>query len=69
MGFIRLKSWRKSEPHLPTALAADEEMPARLSTARVDLAAAQVMPAWIDEIAGLRSELGEAAQNGRRSGN
>jgi uncharacterized protein YceH (UPF0502 family) len=37
--------------------ASDEEVPARLSTARVDLAAAHLAPAWIDEIALLRSEL------------
>ncbi len=37
--------------------ASEEEVPARLSTARVDLAAAHLAPAWIDEIATLRSEL------------
>ena len=42
--------------------ATEEEVPARLSNARVDLAAAQVMPAWIDEIAGLRSELEKLRQ-------
>lgn len=42
--------------------ATEEEIPARISTARVDPAAAQVMPAWIDEIAGLRSELEKLRQ-------
>ena len=38
-------------------IADDEEVPARLSAARVDLAAAPAVPAWADEIAALRSEL------------
>jgi uncharacterized protein YceH (UPF0502 family) len=37
--------------------SSDEEVPARLSTARVDLAAVQTAPAWVDEIASLRAEL------------
>jgi uncharacterized protein len=37
--------------------AGEEEVPARLSTTRVDLAAALAVPAWEEEIAALRSEL------------
>ena len=37
--------------------AADDETPSRLSTARVDLAAAPVAPAWSTEIAALRAEV------------
>jgi hypothetical protein len=37
--------------------AGDDEVPARLSTARVDQAAAPVAPAWTTEIAALRSEV------------
>ena len=35
----------------------DEELPTRLSSSRVDQAAAANVPAWAAEIAGLRSEL------------
>jgi hypothetical protein len=38
-------------------VADEEEVPARLSTARVDLAAAPVVPAWTAEVASLRSDL------------
>jgi uncharacterized protein YceH (UPF0502 family) len=38
-------------------VAGDEDVPARLSTARVDLAGAPVAPAWAAEVAALRSEL------------
>ena len=38
-------------------VADEEEVPARLSTARVDLAAAPAAPAWTAEVAALRSEL------------
>jgi uncharacterized protein YceH (UPF0502 family) len=37
--------------------SADDETPTRLSSARVDLAAAPVAPAWSAEIAALRSEV------------
>ena len=37
--------------------ASDDEAPTRLSTARVDLAAAPVTPAWSTEIAALRGEV------------
>jgi uncharacterized protein len=37
--------------------ASDDETPARLSTARVDLAAAPVAPAWSTEMAALRAEV------------
>ncbi len=37
--------------------ASDDETPARLSAARVDLAAAPVAPAWSTEIAALRAEV------------
>ena len=37
--------------------AGDDEAPSRLSTARVDLAAAPVAPAWSTEIAALRAEV------------
>ena len=42
---------------LPAGTASDDETPARLSTARVDLAAAPVAPAWATEIAALRAEV------------
>jgi uncharacterized protein YceH (UPF0502 family) len=42
--------------------ASEEETPARLSTARVELAAAQARPVWIDEIADLRSDLEKLRQ-------
>ena len=38
-------------------IAGEDEVPARLSSARVDLAAAPALPAWASEIAVLRSEL------------
>jgi uncharacterized protein len=37
--------------------AGEDEVPARLSSARVDLAAATAAPAWVGEVAALRSEL------------
>ena len=37
--------------------ATDDETPTRLSTARVDLAAAPVTPAWSTEVAALRAEV------------
>ena len=51
--------------------AGDDETPTRLSTARVDLAAAPVAPAWSTEIAALRGEVeqlrGSAGCPGERS--
>jgi uncharacterized protein len=38
-------------------VAGEEEAPTRLSTARVDLAAAPAVPAWATEVAALRTEL------------
>jgi len=40
-------------------VATDEEAPARLSPARVELAAATAAPTWLTEIAALRAEVGQ----------
>ena len=43
--------------------AGDDETPTRLSSARVDLAAAPVAPAWATEIAALRSEVDQLRES------
>ncbi len=40
-------------------VVADEELPSRLSPARVELAAATAAPTWVTEIAALRAEVGQ----------
>jgi uncharacterized protein len=56
-GLYPPEEFEKVRAAFANRVAGDEEVPTRLSTARVDLAAVPAVPAWSTEITALRSEL------------
>jgi uncharacterized protein YceH (UPF0502 family) len=56
-GLYPADEFEKVRTSFSTRVAGEDEAPARLSTARVDLAAAPVVPAWTAEISALRAEV------------
>ena len=56
-GLYPARRAREGPPGILGRHAGDDETPSRLSTARVDLAATPVAPAWLAELAALRAEV------------
>jgi uncharacterized protein YceH (UPF0502 family) len=62
-GLYPADEFEKVRATFSNRVAVDDEAPARLSPARVDLAAAPVAPAWTAEIAALRGEVEQLRQS------